>query len=384
MNLLGKLRAFLVKAKAYVIAQVKMSDRLFWLLAVLFLVGGLWIAQRYFWDIIGFFSWVLAEYGATAFVLGALAIGLIGRWVIKNILFGMWATVRPKHYGVVESYFAFRSGKVMTHGTHLKLPFFDEVVEIPLEVVSTKVTAPFNLQDDFPLVCTGALEFSPDLAVYDNEVGNRYYRLDQALICSDIEKEVKALLGELGGTTKSFKVFKAKRPAIEDILNCKMRLKTLPHTLHDPANCNVPACKKKKTRKPGAEISTKDLLEWYMNHHHDVAEMLRGESKKPAERSAIEERFGIDIIAFILDDISPSAEVNKAFAMEQEAAAAERIHKKKVQGVKELTAEGVPAAAALHSWERSMYKEQRERTSTNIIEGLDGIFEKAKNSIMGK
>lgn len=367
MNFLKNVWGKLKKAKAFVVAQTKVSDRFFRLSAVLFVVALIWLCQAY--GIYGAAIWLWAgenygPLGHVAFVI--LAWALLGG-VAYTILDSM-QVVPANHFGVIQSWIPFRNLRVMKEGLNFKFPFIDKVKFISLEMGEDSFVISFNLKDRFPLVCGAALQWAPDPDIVDAEGRNVFYTLSEKVICSGIEKAVQATLGEICGTIKDFDKLITERSALRDWVNCKMRLEKLPHQNHDPKTCGVPNCK----MKMGSQITTKDLLRYYKTHQDMVGKALKGEKDRPAERSEFEKRYGIDIVAFVTYEIVPSPEANKAFEREQESAANERANENDVKMVESLVGTGVEPIAALNHVRMMKHPDMAKGVRVFSLEGLHG------------
>jgi hypothetical protein len=129
-----------------------------------------------------------------------------------------------------------------------------------------------------------------------------------------ITDSIKDELGILAGT-KNAADFVKKRRAITLIINCRLRLKEMPH--------ENPSVFGSGTK----EISLPKMLDFYDKYADKVQAVLNDEDKKREERSRIEESYGIDILVFNLTDPDYTDKTNAAFEEAKQAEAKKKAAK---------------------------------------------------------
>lgn len=225
-----------------------------------------------------------------AFLIAYLAVGIalalkghfitLGAYGVLLVILAAGTVIIPNvHFGVVQR-FSKRTGRILKEGIHLVIPFFDEVLLIeqllknkPLEV---KVTS----KDELPIEIVGSIQYRAASTITDAQGRNRFVEMDETVIENGINDAVEAELGIIAGLTTA-EDFIQERAAVGLLIACILNLETPPHVREkvEPAN----------------------RLKYYIDHLDECIEELQTHSAD--KHSAIEERYGIDIVAFTLSRV---------------------------------------------------------------------------------
>lgn len=210
------------------------------------------------------------------------------------------------------------------------LPLAEKCVLYSKELDRLEVETVAKSKDLLGIKLKGSVEFVVDP---DREMLLRYdeTRKNQKGAITD---SIKDELGILAGT-KNAADFVKKRRAITLIINCRLRLKEMPH--ENPAAFG-------STLK---EIPLSKKLDFYDKYADKIQALLDDEAKKPEERSRIEESYGIDILVFNLTDPDYTEKTNAAFEEAKQAQAKEKAAKAELNLAKEFEAcsqKGINAA----------------------------------------
>lgn len=381
MNFLKSVWGRLKKAKAFVVAQTKVSDRFFWLSAVLGVVAVVWLCQIYGIYIADIWFWAGDELGPLGHLGLIVLAGLISWAVTYTALRSIWI-ITDNHYGVRrESVFASRNNKVVKNGRDglwFAVPFLERMIFISRKPGDIEVVATVNLKDRLPLNVTLNILIEPDSEVV-NERGQNVFALFIAedgaeeaeggadeVIPSGLKKAAMATAEEVCAHIKDFSQLNDMRSAVRDIFASKFALAKMPHESHNPAKCGIVGCK----MKPGKELGMGDLPEFYATHY--IATDRRLDKKKG--QSKFERLFGVKVKR-VTCTIDPNDETNKAFAERQKASAIAEANKYAMEMFDELVKRGVSHEVALNHIQISLHKELIENKQIISVEGLDRIIE---------
>lgn len=210
-----------------------------------------------------------------------------------------WFQVSAVHYGVSEFLKRQMPG---THkeGFHLKIPFLERVKQVHMRPRTISIEVPFTAANKLKLVAKGSIQYKADPRVVDDDGRNVFYRQSDAAIETGLQNDVKAKLGGLGGQYDGQEFYK-NRIAISDFINQNMRTKVPLHLRQTPP---VPA---------------NGILQFYNEQWQDSKKALDTEKEMEADRSKIEERYGIDIITVSISEIAFTPETERALEEQQQA-----------------------------------------------------------------
>ncbi|MFH0806660.1 MAG: SPFH domain-containing protein [Candidatus Brennerbacteria bacterium] len=277
------------------------------------------------------------------------------------------------HFGVVE-----RFGEriaIFREGLNFKIPLIDKIELISLELSEIPTVVSFTTKDRLPLQCNGSLQYRPDPDM--GGAKNVFVTMSEDIVTSGIKEAIKAKLGSLGGT-RNAEEFIVNRNAIADLINATLRMKVPPHLNHDKTMCGAKIQKKISEQVNVVdcdlpqEVLSDDLLEYYRSHWRTVKKIIDEERSRPTDRSAYEERYGIDIVAFALADVDFSEETKKAFEKEQQAKARRRAFTDKIEMAKEAKNLGASAQEALNAADVSL--DPSIKKSVLSVEGETGVL----------
>lgn len=284
------------------------------------------------------------------------------------LLSDTFVMVPAYHFGVVER-FGERLPGIKYEGLRIKLPFIDVVQLISMELSEAGVSVVFTTRDKLQLTCVGSLQYKPDPIIKDRTGRNVFITMSEEIISSGIVDAIKAKLGALGGV-KDGEDFIENRHAIGDIINCFFRLEAPPHMEHDPNTCGVPNCK--FPLFPPGSVEATDLMEFYKQHRVAVKQNLDTEKGTPTY-SAIEERYGIDVVYYALSDIAFSKATQEAFEKERQAKARQEAFKIKLMMAKGAAKDlGAPAQVAFNAADISLDPDIEKKIIS--VEGEAGIL----------
>lgn len=241
-----------------------------------------------------------------------IAILVIGGFLLSD----SFVQIPAFHYGVREVFGKRRKG-VVYEGLRLKIPFFEKIELVSMELKEIDITILFTTQDKLKLTCEGSLQYRPDEGILDKQEKNLFITMSEEIIKGGIDDSVKAKLGALGGVIEGAQ-FIEHRHAVSDMINCFFRLEQPPHRTHvqnDAEKCGLTNCEFDK------EVNANELIKFYDAHWPLVKKLLDRENEFTTSRSQIEKRYGIDIDLFALADISFSEETQSSFEKEKQALA---------------------------------------------------------------
>lgn len=226
-------------------------------------------------------------------------------------------SIPPKYYAIFSLFG--KRWRARSEGLTWWLPLAEKFVIYSKELDRLEVEAIAKSKDLLGIKMKGSVEFVVDP---DREMLLRYdeTRKNQKGAITD---SIKDELGILAGT-KNAADFVKKRRAITLIINCRLRLKEMPH--ENPAAFGS-ALK---------EIPLSKKLDFYDKYADKIQTLLDSEAKKPEERSRIEESYGIDILVFNLTDPDYTEKTNAAFEEAKQAQAKEKAAKAELNLAKEF------------------------------------------------
>lgn len=230
-------------------------------------------------------------------------LGITAILLLKGII------IVPKmHLGAVY-FLGWYTGLTYTEGLKPIIPFLTEVRAYPAKPqrLDIKVEVETDEGDGSSLNITidGNTEFYADKSLMW-----RYRMETDDTIKNGIVSAIKQELNVIAGKIKGFDFISFKEE-IALIINCMLRLRDLPHRCATGPDFN----------EAEDYIQAENRLAFYKKHRPKIIWLLNHEAERRNERSAIEERYGIDIRIFNLSDISFTQEMKKAFEKKREAEA---------------------------------------------------------------
>lgn len=347
-------------------------------LSVLFLaivIGAAFLIKRYrsqigkffkvLWQngiVAGFFILVLGAISATIFFAYRWGgfLGLIGASFFTIVISFRWLIipaiiiVPTTHYGLVLR-FKKRTGRVIYEGLNFIIPYIDSVELFKEEVVTTPVEESFFSKDNLQVIIKGSVRWKVDV----NLLNDVFVTMPENTITTGLVDTIKSELGIIAGTQKGDAFIKS-REAIENLINCVLRMKDPFHVMQG--------------------LKPAERLKHYEEQFASVRDHLRKEHLLNDDRSDVEERYGIDIVGFSLADVDFSPETKKSLEKkkqtEAELKAQELQFKKKVEMAKTLKEEiGLDPQPAINSAEVTIKQAEKKVFS---IEGAEPIIKLIK------
>lgn len=208
--------------------------------------------------------------------------------------------------------------------------------------------------------------------------GSIQYRLDPALLQKFLEvgkdawegliDAIKSELGIIAGKKKADS-FIERRGAIQDLINCVLRLEISPH--QNPSILG--------TKLSSAPIPPEERLEFYEENISSVKTLLKKERENHHGESTVEKRYGIEVITFELFKVDFSDDTLQALEAERQAKAkmdaAQVLANRKLEIFRRLREEGLGLQEAIN--EASVTIEQAEKKVFSV-EGLRDLFGRDK------
>lgn len=314
------------------------------------------------------------------FLTGLFVVGLLfatkativaGCVILAILLLGNSFFRVPEVHAAVMSFLGWRSGRVCEEGPHLRFSFFEKPKIVSLEptppleikvVFMTRMDNPANAggtQENAPkeapveVVCTGTIQLRPDLSIkrfpdslvlkflrwvgldhitpYD---GGKVIFIERSIeaILRAIQSEVQAKIGGLGGKYRP-EDFNNHRQAISTIINMFLRVSKSLHLNHVPGHpdhCGLERCVFPSL------VPAENLIAFYENHWPRAKSILDAEDNNPTDQSAVERRYGVDVITYKLDNVDFSKETKEALEEMRQAVARKGAAKQRLELVREL------------------------------------------------
>ncbi len=231
------------------------------------------------------------------------------------------------NYGMVVR-FRKRTGRVLNEGLNFIWPFIESVDLIEYKAMNLDVKTFFFSQDNLEVIINGSVRYRPD----KNLVDKAFSEMTETAITKGIEDTIKQELGIIGGT-KPASVFITSKEAVSHLINCVLRMEKPPHI--------------------ALNLSPSKRLPHYKKEATDIRDALSIEHKNISDRSAVENRYGIDILEFSLALVDYSPKTKEALEKKKQVEAELKASKEKFdQTIKrartikteELTPEQINAA----------------------------------------
>jgi len=292
-------------------------------------------------------------------------------------IFGSGIVIIPtNHYGL-QTVFNKKTETKFKEGINYTFPLFPLFGRVLLYLMEPKPeplttenrsAAQVISEDRFELHLEGAFQWEPD---FDNLLV--YAKTSFKLILNGVKVAIEEGLADIAGKFKG-EIFYARRDDISRIINCKFSLERRPDYYLDwknpddfiknssesfkdyierllKANANNLENLKKINKldhsnwlTPKTETGELSILDFYKDNVTRIVTMLELE-KSMNEKSEIEKRYGIKITAFNLSKILYSPESMAALEdsaqVDKRMEAFDKLHKRKMEIVKELIHVGV-------------------------------------------
>lgn len=223
------------------------------------------------------------------------------------------------------TFLGMRTGRVLAEGVSLVIPFFEGVTYFNAELQTIKVEETFFCRDRLAVIVEGTLQWRVSKSLLATAYAERRHAIPQGL--SDA---IRSEIGMVAGANNAVD-FTGAWESISNLINCSLRMGTPPHL--------------------ELGVSPEERLKFYADSNGKIYGRLRREARLAEERSEIENRYGIDVIAFSIGRIRYTPETSSAMEKEGQAvllargsqvtAAAKRaiVQEGKEDGLKPLEAE---------------------------------------------
>lgn len=240
--------------------------------------------------------------------------------------------IPPMHYGVVD--LLGNRVRNVGEGLAMLIPFLEEVQIFSIEAERSEVEVGVKSRDNMGISIEGSVEYQLDPNLLDAYQETEKERAG-ALVAA-VQNEV----GNVAGT-RDGEDFVRNREAIWLLINCRLRLKEMPH--ENPQLIGVGKVPKLEQR-----------LAFYKTYAKEIKRLLDEEVHKPSERSVIEEQYGVDVRIFDLTSVDFDEETSKALEKEKQDQAKARAAKQKIELFEKFKTLGLKPDEALDAAERSL------------------------------
>ncbi len=277
-----------------------------------------------------------------------------------------YVSIPAYHYGVLER-FGRRTGRILYEGPHLILPLIDVVELISLELDRIPIDVTFTAEDRLQLAVSGPLQYRPDPGVMRND-RNVFIEISESTMQEGIREEVQAKLGALGGIHSS-KQFIGRRHALGDFITAILTFENPPHLRsHTVEECGNEGCE-----FIGGSVVANRVLDFYDTHWQWVKKLKEVLRQDRASRSAIENRFGIEIEVFNLASVGFTPETQGALEEQQRATFRASAVRTKIDVAGEIQARlGADAQVALNGADVLLTPGVEKRIIS--VEGAAGVL----------
>lgn len=246
--------------------------------------------------------------------------------------------VPPAHFGVVKSIFGGRAGRVIHESKNITdaikkknliWPILESVDVVSYGLDAKEINTSFVSRDRISILNNGSLNWRPNWRITDRQGRIRFVEMQESVIVDGIADAIKSELGKIAGV-KEFGVFVEEREALEALINSLLKLDTPPHL--DPGvlrsvddryvvGLNATEIGDLKGSLPASSPPPKQWLEFYGKFSHLVRAALEEVGNDPERTSPIENRYGIEIIAFVLSEVDFDKETKDALQAQKRAEA---------------------------------------------------------------
>ncbi len=255
--------------------------------------------------------------------------------------------VPPMHYAMINVFG--KRWRVAREGLIFLIPGMESMDLFPISLQREDVVVLVKSRDLLGVQMRGSVEYALDpglLVKYQETAKER---------AAALVNSIKTELGIIAGT-KNGRDFVLQRESIVFLINCILRLRDLPH------DKPLIVTGKKIDKEP---VSPAKRLDFYKKNREQIKRLLDEETKKPDERSAIEEMYGIDIRLFDLD-LDYSRETSAAFEKEKQDEAKARAAKNKLELIAQFIEKGATFQEAVNAAEQSLGQASR------VIHSIEG------------
>jgi len=296
--------------------------------------------------------------------------GLIIGGIIIVLILNSMVIIPTFKIGLVRT-FGKLSGRKLEPGLRFILPFVQDVLletaggePISTELRKMPLEVTVISKDNQKIVVGGTLFFKvdPSLVLVFAKLGKDLLKG----VVNAIESELGVIAGAQTGDD-----FIKERQAIQDLVNCVLRMKKPPHQ------------RPEEFQATPEDVKPERRLKFYKHYAKPIKNQIKNEKKKK-DISTVEKRFGIDVETFELTKVSFSEEIMKAREQQEKAKlemkAAEERQEKKLKLLEELLQKGVPVREAINLVESSSGAAERKIIS---VEGGGSSLETAAAIIAG-
>lgn len=274
-----------------------------------------------------FFALLVSLALLMALLFGHVAFwGTIVGWVI---LFAAGFTIIPTAHFAVVTRFDQRTGRILGEGLRWTLPFIEKAQLFSAQLDADDIKVSFQSRDEVEVFIEGSFQWKPDKdVVYEKKekrwwggtirtLWSRFAEMSEDIVLQGIGDAVKSALGIVAGQHDASQ-FITDREAIEDLVNCALRLERPPHLFTDVLEVSGARAQALETMKRDNEIPPTQRLDFYKEFREEVRALLR-KTETTGELSEIETRYGIRIETFALSKVDFDAETKRAMARQKQA-----------------------------------------------------------------
>ena len=283
-------------------------------------------------------------------MLGVVVVALLVVFVI--LFMGAIRVVPVVHYGVVTR-FGKRTGRVLNEGLNFVVPLIDfaELYEYKLD---TKIiNFGFFSKDNVEVIIRALVQWRPDWRITTEDGKNKFIENGEEAVLQGIDEAIKSVVGAVIGELAAL-TFINKKKVVEKYLNGILRLSIPPH-----AN---PSMIKPELGTEAIAIMA-ERLKFYQKFSREIDYLLKEEGVIN-KYSELEERYGIDIIAFTMSDVDFNESMRKALELKGQTKAkleADELKKrKKVKMAETFQGLGLSPQSAINAAEVTMGQAQKD------------------------
>lgn len=294
--------------------------------------------------------------GDTLFWVGLAVIAAV--LVLKGLVL-----VPTFHYGIVRRFGRLTEQK-FDAGLHWVLPFVEDVLlesagknALSFDIKLTPIAITVLTEDKLAVTVEGSVQWKVDYALVET-----FATISADALARGISDAIKSEIGVVASVSKGDD-FIRRRQAIQDLINQTLRRSKAAHI------CG--------TRFGLAEdvVKAEDRLRFYDEQVDKIKADHKHEHEEKGDRSAIETRYGIDIVTFELTNVAFDEKTKEALQSQQQTAAkmkaAQKQFTKKMAIYKRLRDAGMSHQEAIN--EASVTVGQAEKKIFSV-EGLKNLF----------
>ncbi len=276
-------------------------------------------------------GWACYHYGGALSAFGAVVLALAA------VIIPAYRSVPTLKLGMV-TFLGLRTGRVLGEGPNLVIPFFESVILFDREVRTLEVNQKYFCADNLAVIIGGRISWQIDESLLASA-----FVMNQKMVEEELVSAIKSELGPIAGANSALQ-FKGSWEALENLLNCSLRMSAPPHIA--------------KGVLPG------ERLNFYADAGGRIWRMLEPERRDARERSELENRCGVRVIRFVVSELDYT--IPTGSAMEEEGQAILRTKARQViagavkQIATERTAAGLKPAEAEQAAEVAMDLTKRD------------------------